>query len=51
MDQWLRRAFRGHEMYCHDLEVVGLNTSQAELANYDSRNWTWMVKQHTEGYH
>ena len=29
--QWLKRASQGHEMYCHDVEVVGSNPSQVKL--------------------
>ena len=31
MAQWLGQAFQGHEMYCHDLEVMGLNPCWVEF--------------------
>ena len=31
MAQWLRQASQGHEMYCHDLEVMGLNPGWVDL--------------------
>ena len=31
MAEWLEQASQWHEMYCHDLEVMSLNPSQAEL--------------------
>ena len=31
MVNWLGSACQGHEMCCHDLEVMGLNPSQVEL--------------------
>ena len=31
MAQWLKRAAQGHEIYCHDLEVMGLNSGHVEL--------------------
>ena len=31
MAQWLRRASQRHEMYCHDLEVMGSNPGWVEL--------------------
>ena len=30
MAQWLRQASQGHEMCCHDLEIMGSNPSQVE---------------------
>ena len=30
-DQWLRRASQGHEMYCHDMEVMSSDSSWIEL--------------------
>ena len=31
MAEQLEQASHGHEMYCHDLEVMSLNPSQVEL--------------------
>ena len=31
MDQWLRRASQGHEMYYHDLEVMAWARTPAGL--------------------
>ena len=31
MAKWLEQAYQGHEMYCHDLEVISSNLSQIEL--------------------
>ena len=31
MAKWLEWAPQGHEMYCHDLEVMGLNPGWVEL--------------------
>ena len=31
MAKWLEQASQCHEMYCHDLEVMSLNTGQVEL--------------------
>ena len=34
MAEWLGRESQGHEMYCHDLEVMGSNPGKVEL-------WVW----------
>ena len=31
MAQWLKRASQGHEMFWHDLDVMGSIPSQVEL--------------------
>ena len=31
MAEWLGQVSQGHEMYCHDIEVKGLNPAQAKL--------------------
>ena len=31
MAEWLELASQGHEMYCHDLEVMSSNPDQVEL--------------------
>ena len=31
MFEWLGLASQGHEMYCYDLEVMGLNPGQVEF--------------------
>ena len=31
MAKWLEQASQGHEMCCHDLEVMSSNPSQVEL--------------------
>ena len=32
MAQWLRQASQRHEIYCHNLEVMGSNRDQVNLA-------------------
>ena len=34
--QMVRTASQGYEIYCHDLEIMGWNPSQAELAVHSS---------------
>ena len=34
MAKWLGQASQGHEMYCHDLEILGLNPDQVKLELY-----------------
>ena len=29
--EWLGQASQGHEMYCHDFEVMGSNPSRVKL--------------------
>ena len=31
MAEWLEQASQGHEMYCHDLEVMSLNPGPVKL--------------------
>ena len=31
MAEWLRQVSQGHEIYCHDLEVIGSSPSWVEL--------------------
>ena len=31
MAKWLEQECQWHEMYCHDLEVMGLNPGRVEL--------------------
>ena len=31
MASWLEQASQGHEVYCHDLEVMSLNPGRVEL--------------------
>ena len=31
MAEWLEQASQWHEMYCHDLEVMGLNLGRVNL--------------------
>ena len=31
MAEWLERVFQGHEMHCHDLEVMSSNLGQVKL--------------------
>ena len=44
MAKWLEQASQWHEMYCHNLEVMSLNSSRVELGMRStsalSRNWT-----------
>ena len=47
MAEWLEQASQWHEVYCHHLEVVILNPSQAELGvrstSIPSRTWTKQI--------
>ena len=36
MSELLGWVSQGHEMYCHDLEVMGLNSSSVELGVHSS---------------
>ena len=36
MAKWLGQESQGHEMYCHDLEVMDLNPGQVELGEHST---------------
>ena len=48
MAEWLGRASHGHEMYCHDLEVMGSNPGRDELDVL--AEWLWWASQWHEMY-
>ena len=33
MTEWFGRTSQGHEIYCHDLEVMGLNSVEVNLGS------------------
>ena len=39
MAEWLGRASQRHEMYCHDLEVMGSNPGSVELGVRGTGTW------------
>ena len=38
MAEWLEQAFQCHEVYCHDLKVMGSNPGRVQLAVH-STSW------------